>query len=105
MMTKYGYEISNSAVEENLKRIINQVYKLLPMREENGEWEKSLATIKEEIAGMNQVLVNEQELVFSLLCKLEGLVFLNKDSDFQLYRKTIFESLNLLVQVKEKCRD
>lgn len=34
MLTKYNTEISDDIIINNLKRIINQTYKLLPNREE-----------------------------------------------------------------------
>ena len=34
MMTKYNNEINNDIIIVNLKRLINQTYKLLPNREE-----------------------------------------------------------------------
>ena len=34
MMTKYNNEINNDIIIINLKRLINQTYKLLPNREE-----------------------------------------------------------------------
>ena len=35
MITKYGTEIDNQLILDNLKRLVNQTYKLLPSREEN----------------------------------------------------------------------
>ena len=43
-----GVVISNDIIHLNIKRIINQVYKLLPMREEGSNWEKPLDTLLEE---------------------------------------------------------
>lgn len=37
MITKYDNEISNDIIVNNLKRLINQTYKLLPDREEGIE--------------------------------------------------------------------
>lgn len=37
MITKYDNEISNDIIVNNLKRLINQTYKLLPSREEGIE--------------------------------------------------------------------
>ena len=37
-----GVIINKESIDFNLKRIINQVYKLLPMREEGRDWEKPL---------------------------------------------------------------
>ena len=34
MLIKYDIDISEEAIKENLKRITNQIYKLLPNREE-----------------------------------------------------------------------
>ena len=49
MIIKYDIDIDNETIQSNLKRIINQVYKLLPMREESAQWEKPLKTIIVEL--------------------------------------------------------
>lgn len=95
--------LSKEAIDRNFKRLTNQIYKLLPMREEQGDWRTLLLTIIEEIAGMEYVLVDEQELVFSLLCKLQGLRLL--EEDFPLYRRTIFDCLNIMGRLRETCTD
>ena len=53
MTIKYNKNIGEKAIGINLTRLINQTYKLLPMREENLDWEKKLDTIIEEFAGMD----------------------------------------------------
>jgi len=100
IFTKYNYDIKNDIIKEDIKRIINQVYKLLPMREENVEWEKPLATIMVELSGMQRLFEGQQEAFLPLICKLEGLFTLTSDEDFQLYRRTIFECLGLLSDIK-----
>lgn len=82
MIIKYNIDISESAIQSNLKRIINQVYKLLPMREEGSDWQKPLETLMEELKGMSKLLIGQQEIFFSLLCKLEGLFTLTQEEDF-----------------------
>ena len=96
MIIKYNIDISESAIQSNLKRIINHVYKLLPMREEGSDWQKPLETLMEELKGMSKLLIGQQEIFFSLLCKLEGLFTLTQEEDFLQYRRTIFECLGLL---------
>ena len=91
--------ISNAAIQNNLRRITNQVYKLLPNREEGLDWEKPLSTLIIELKGMSSLLPDQTDL-FSLLCKLEALKTLTAEEDFVLYRKTIFECLNLLDRIK-----
>lgn len=107
ILTKYNTEIDKSAIYANIKRLINQVYKLLPNREENIDWQTPLTTIIEELVGMSRLLDNH-EILFTLLCKLEGLHALTKEEDFFLYRRTIFECLGLLSALKEEiesCQD
>ena len=96
MLLKYDIEIQNTVIVDNLHRLINQVYKLLPNREEGIDWEKPLTTIMEELVGMNRLLIDQQDILFPILCKLEGLFTLTEEDDFQLYRRTIFECLSLM---------
>ncbi len=99
MVTKYVMDIPAEVIQTNLKRIINQVHKLLPMREEGGDWIKPLSTLMEELTGMSYLL----DIIdfFPLLCKLEGLFVLVEDKDFVLFRRTVFECLNLLNEVNQ----
>ena len=99
-MTKYKTEINNDLILNNLKRLINQIYKLLPNREEGVDWTTPLDTITEEIAGMNILFdMNLGPDTLSLLSKLEGLKNLD-EKDFFNFRRTIFECLNLMNKVK-----
>ena len=102
MVLTTGANIKNDAIVDNLKKIINQTYKLLPNREENIDWETPLGTIIEELSGMDKLLIDFHEILFPLLCKLQGLYYLQKEEDFFSYRRTIFECLNLLSNLKEE---
>lgn len=104
METKYNTVIEDSAIIVNLKRITNQVYKLLPSREEGADWEKPLTTLIEEITGMSRLLIGQHDILFPLLCKLEGLFTLTQKEDFLLFRRTIFECLSLINDLTKKCR-
>ena len=101
MYLKHDLEINCEDVQNVLKRIINQIYRLLPTREENEDWIKPLETVLEELYGMDRVLVGHHQIFFTILCKMEGLFFLTSDRDFSLYRRTIFEILSLLNNLKE----
>mgnify|MGYP003458750642 CR=1 FL=1 len=105
MILKYEILMDNKAIITNLKRIINQIYKLLPSREEGLDWEKPLSTLIEEIAGMSNLLVGQQEILFPLLCKLEGLFTLTETKDFFLFRRTIFECLSLVNELIKVCQN
>lgn len=92
-----------TAIQKNLMRLINQIYKLLPQREEEKDWKTPLSTIIEELLGMIDLL--NQEKLFSLLCKLQGLNHLEQEEDFPLYRRIIFECLTLLNEIKGEIED
>ena len=108
MVIETNANIKKDAIIENLKKLINQVYKLLPNREEDIDWKTPLSTIIEELSGMDKLLLNFHDILFPLLCKLKGLYDLVEEEDFFLYRRTIFECLNLLSSLKERveqCQD
>lgn len=104
MVLKYNIEIDKDAIQVNLKRLTNQIYKLLPNREEGIDWKSPLTTIIEEIGGMNRLLLDHHILLFSLLCKLEGLFLLDTNKDYFVFRKTIFECLNLIGKLIQSCQ-
>lgn len=100
MVLKYNIEIDNDAVCDDLDRIINQVFKLLPFREEGGDWETPLHNLILEVGGMSKMLKCDQTILFSLLCKMEALTTLTNPEDYLAFRKLIFECLGLLKQLK-----
>lgn len=102
-MNKYNLEVNKNAFEFNLKRNINLIYKLLPMREEGADWTKPLETIIEELVGMNRLLVDLQPALFPIICKLEGLFSLTAEEDMPLFRRIIFECLSLLSRIDYGC--
>ena len=92
LLTKYGVA-EVTGMEQNIARLTNQLWKLIPMRENNEDWQKQLDSLVLEITGLNEIFVINGTLV-SLLSKLEGLKVL--DVSFDLYRKTVFETISLI---------
>ena len=95
-MTKYGFVFEREEIEVNVRRLTNQLWKLIPMRENNEDWHKQLETVINEIVGFS-VIFNAEPLYLQLLNKLEGLQ--NQDTDFNFYRKTVFETISLLQEI------
>lgn len=102
MLLKYNLDIDKEAIQVNLTRLTNQIYKLLPIREEGGDWRRPLETIMEEVAGVDRLFLDQQPMVYKLACKLEGLYSLNHTEDFMLYRSIIFECLGIIGEL-QKC--
>ena len=101
MILKYDVEIQDEAIIKNIDRIPNQIYKLLPSRDECGDWKTTLQNLILEIVGMDKMFLDHTDL-FPLLCKLEALLTLDQEDDFFMFRKTIFECLGLMNGLK-KC--
>ena len=57
-LTKYGFSISEEDVRINVKRLTNQLWKLIPMREHNEDWQKQLNTVLIEIAGLSEIFID-----------------------------------------------
>ena len=93
-MTKYGFDFEKTAVSVDNKRLINQMWKLIPMREKNEDWQAQLIIVIEEIAGLKEIYNAHLDFLV-LLSKLEGLTS-NVCEDFMIYRKTVFRCIELL---------
>ena len=72
------------------------------MREHNEDWRKQLDTVTLEVVGLNEIFLSYPQFL-QLLSKLEGLQK-SEDVEFDLYRKTIFESINLLQEINRVTR-
>lgn len=96
-MDKYNINFPLETKEQDLKRLINQLWKLIPMRENEEDWISHLNTMIEEISGLVEVYKNKVEGLI-LLSKLEGLTS-EVCNDFMIYRKTVFRCIDLLAQV------
>lgn len=97
MESKYYFSFSDDTIQLDKRRLINQLWKLIPMRENNENWEEHLAIVIEEVSGLSKVINKELDFLV-LLSKLEGLTF-EVCKDFMIYRKTIFRCIELLTRL------
>ena len=93
LLDKYDVKFPEETISKNITRLTNQMWKLIPMRENEENWEKQLETVIVEIVGLNEIFVMCPTFL-QLLSKLEGLRV--KEMNFELYRKTVFECINLI---------
>ena len=95
LLNKYDIEFSYEDISANVKRMTNQLWKLIPMREHEEDWQKQLDTVILEIVGLNEIFIGP--LFLQMLSKLEGLRV--SETNFELYRKTVFECISLLQEL------
>lgn len=106
MVIKYDCNVSKDSIKNNITRLTNQIYKVLPLKEEKRDWKTSLNNTIFELVGLDSLL-SDNFSFFKILCKLESLLFLDNEDDeqeFFYFRRTIFECLSLMNEVK-KCLD
>ena len=98
MKTKYNFEIESAAIVADINRLTNQLWKLIPMREHQENWLGQLNTVIIELTGLKEILSSNEIKFVILLSKLEGLKLI--EVDFDIYRKTVFESISLLREIQ-----
>lgn len=96
LLDKYDLKFSEEVIRKNITRLTNQMWKLIPMRENEENWEKQLETVIIEVVGLNEIFVMCPTFL-QLLSKLEGLRV--KEINFELYRKTVFECINIIQEL------
>ena len=93
-LTDEQIEFPNQVLQEDKIRLINQLWKLVPMRENGEDWQAHLTTVKVELRGLVKIFKDKVEGLI-LLSKLEGLTSQECD-DFMVYRRTVFKCVDLL---------
>ena len=91
--TSYGFQIPVDTITSNVNRLTNQLWKLIPMRENKENWLGQLDTVIIELTGLNTIFIEQNNFIV-LLSKLEGLKVV--ETEFDIYRKTVFEAISLL---------
>ena len=98
MLDKYGIGFDKNDVIKNIRRLTNQLWKSIPMRENEEDWQKQLDTVILEFVGLNEIFIGPTFL--QALSKLEALKV--KEVDFDFYRKTVFECISLIQGIKNE---
>lgn len=90
--------IPDTVLTSDINRLTNQLWKLIPMRENKEDWLAHLDYLIVELAGLNELCSNTDEKFLILLSKIKGLRI--EDTTFQVYRKTVFECISLLREMR-----
>ena len=87
-------------VANNISRLINQVWKLIPMRENNENWKKQIDCLLVEMRGL-QALFSED---LDFLIAISSLGGLRSSDDIELvhYRSVVFSIISQLDAQSDK---
>lgn len=94
-MKAHNAEFKDSIIISDLRRLINQIWKLLPMRENNEDWQKQLDIVLIELYGLHAMFGDQLDFLI-LISKLEGL---QEVINFDTYRTTVFSAITLLTDL------
>ena len=62
-MKYYDETFVNSLVVKDLRRLINQIWKLLPMRENQEDWQKQLNSVLVELRGLHAMFGDQLDFL------------------------------------------
>lgn len=91
-----NFRFSLKAWEHNNTRLTNQIFKLLPMFEENEDWEKQRETILLELLGYNDMFIDNP----GFMVLIGHLRSLSHCEDQMIFRKVIFQAITALKEIK-----
>ena len=66
MNNKYNLDFSKEVIQASEKRLINQIWKLIPMKENSEDWQNQITKVIIEILGLQEIfLYNAKFLILS----------------------------------------
>ena len=96
VMKAHNIEFENTLIASDLRRLINQIWKILPMREKEENWKHQLDMVLIELYGLHAMFGDQLDFLI-LTSKLEGLR--QASTTFETYRTTVFSTITLLTEL------
>ena len=94
-MKYYNIDFNNTIIIRDMRRLVNQIWKLLPMRENDEDWQKQLESVLIEVRGLDKMFGDELNFLI-IVSSLEGLT---EDTDFILFRSEIFSIISMMTEL------
>lgn len=107
MMTAYGVEISREVISKRVDELINQFFKILPLRESGSSTlSQYTGSLLREMLGMQELIVEWQHdgQYASLLGILQHLVK-NPDCEVAVVKSDVFKAINIIKRLQKKYTD
>ena len=94
-MMYYGTDFNNDIIIRDLRRLVNQIWKLLPMREHDEDWQAKKEAVLVELRGLGKMFGDELDFLI-VVSSLEGLT---EDTDFMVFRSMIFSIISTITEL------
>lgn len=106
MITKYNYEIPNYSVNEYLLFLINQFFKILPMKENNEQsLRKYIHSLQRELIGCKEIFpeFSNSESFISLISILEYMI--NNNPDTSTVKSDVFKAISICKRISKNIKE
>lgn len=106
MMTKYEIEISRDLIENKFNDLVNQFYKILPLKENDSPTlYQYMEGFMRELLGLNSLIneLNNDGLFASLLGILQYLI--DNDCDTPTVKTDVFKAIGIVKKLQQKYKD
>lgn len=99
MTTKYKFTDKGKSLF--WRNRINGIWVLIPMFENNEDWRKNIPTINIELYGIKEIIADSPEMESRLILAMVKLNGLIHNEDFVFHRKTVFEVISLIEELRD----
>ena len=106
MNTKYDNKIPDLLIKNYFKNLINQFYKILPIKESGEDTlQKYMESLMRELIGCGSLIdkINNDSLYLCLLCTLQYLI--DNNGDINVIRSEVFKSISICKKLENKYSD
>lgn len=103
MKTKYGIDISKKMVMRRLHGMVNQFYKILPIKESGGETLQAyMMSLLREMLGCQSLIsaLGDDPQYLALLSILQYMI--DHDCDVATVRSEVFKSISILKRMQDR---
>lgn len=103
LKTNMQVEMSEQSVDAYLHRLINSVYKILPLRERGDSAGQYMKSLQRELYGVQQLLpeIGEDGRFITLLSILQYQID-HPDCEIHVVKSEVFRAINLLGKIREQ---
>lgn len=96
---KYNSELSDDTLQSYCDQyLVNRIYKLLPLKEKQLDWQIYLGNLNSELLGAEEIFLNNTYFL-SLVNKLESLLLMDSHEE---YRRMIFDCITTAKSIPDR---
>ncbi len=107
MMTIYNVDVSREVINKRVNELINQFYKILPLREnESDTLSQYTSSLLREMLGMKRLLVEwHDDSQYASLLGILQYISDNPTCDVSVVKSDVFKAINIIKRLQKKYTD